>query len=59
MKKKRCVILAVIAGAAAVICGGAGIRQYLAEKDAGGSYEELRMPLKQKLRKSRMYRTPR
>ena len=40
MKKKRCVILAVIAGAAAVICGGAGIRQYLAEKDAGGSYEE-------------------
>lgn len=46
MKKKRCVILAVIAGAAAVICGGAGIRQYLAEKDAGGSYEELRDAVK-------------
>lgn len=43
MKKKKGRILAsVIAGAAAVICGIAGIRQYLAEKEAGSGYDEVR-----------------
>ena len=34
-KKKGLILVAAIAGAAAVICGIAGIRQYLAEQEAG------------------------
>ena len=41
MKKKKSLVLAVIAGAAAIICAAVGIWKYLAEKNAGSGYEEL------------------
>ena len=41
-KRKRRILAAVIAGAAAVVCAAAGIRQYLAEKEAGRGYDEVR-----------------
>ena len=41
-KKKGLILVAAIAGAAAVICGIAGIRQYLAEQEAGGGYDKVR-----------------
>ena len=40
--KKKSLIFAAAIGAAAVICGAVGIRQYLAEKNAGKGYEALK-----------------
>lgn len=43
--KKRLIVAAAL-GTAAVICAGIGIYQYLAEKNAGGGYEELKETVK-------------